>query len=218
MDVALAKNYPLVDAQNVIIEFFLSHDYDILIFTSDDTEIPYDAPLKIFADMEVLGHDIITGWSLCRPNRHEANITSEPIRDIDRRKDQMVWYANYPFLDHKTFSDRLKKGEYIIPVWFVGWSLTAMTRAVVRKWKPRGWYFQHTEPFHYVHEGRKGCWCSSDLWFSWQMWKLGYNKYCDLRVYVPHNPPLLGKPNMERAKVLLVGKQPEELKVIKTKK
>jgi len=218
MDVALAKNYPLVDAQNVIIKFFLSHDYDILIFTSDDTEIPSKAPLQILTDMEALGHDIITGWSNCREKGFDANITLNTIPQIDAQKDHAVWYHQYHFLSLNELQKLLKLGKYMVPVWFVGWSLTAMTRKVVEKWKPRGWYFQHTEPFHYVHEGKKGCWCSSDLWFSWLMWKNGFSKYADLRVFVPHHPPFQGKTNQQRASMLMVGKEPSKLEVITTKK
>jgi hypothetical protein len=50
------------------------------------------------------------------------------------------------------------------------------------------------------------------------MAKLGYVKYCDLKVYVPHDPPLLGKANPERAKLLLVGKEPPEVELIPAKK
>jgi hypothetical protein len=218
MDIVLAKNYPLIDAQNQIRKCFLTHDYDVLVFTSDDVEIPYDAPRQIVEDMETTKYPIITGWSRCRPDRQEANITLEPIPNIEKRKDVPVYYESYQFMKIEEIQSRVKKGETLIPVWFVGWSLTAMTREIVELWNPRGWYFQHTEPYHYVLNGHRGCWCSSDLWFSYNIWKKGIPKYADLRVQVPHNPPLLGKSNPEKAKMLLVGKEPSKLEYIKRKK
>jgi hypothetical protein len=112
----------------------------------------------------------------------------------------------------------LSEGKTLIPVWFVGYSLTGMTREIVAEWIPKGWHFQSTPPYHYVHNGRKGFWSSTDLWFSYQTWRLGYNKFCDLRVYVPHNPPMLNKSSGLKASVLLVGKEPPEITFIKAKK
>jgi hypothetical protein len=218
MDIVLAKNYPLIDAQNQIRKFFLENDYDVLVFTSDDVELPYEAPRQIIEDIEGTGHKIITGWSRCRPDRQEANITLEPISNIDKRRDVPIYYEAYRFMKLREIDAMLQQGKTLIPVWFVGWSLTGMTREIVGLWQPRGWYFQHTEPYHYVLNGRKGCWCSSDLWFSYNIWKLGIPKYADLRVKVPHNPPLLGKTNPEKAKMLLVGKEPSKVEFIKAKK
>jgi hypothetical protein len=218
MDVVLAKNFPLLDAQKQIIKVFLEDDYDILVFTSDDTIIPYEAPKTIVNDILQTGHKIITGWSKCRPNRPEANITVKPPRNIDRNKDRPVYYNQYGFMKVGEIQSLIKQGKTMIPVWFVGWSLTGMTRGIVQQWTPAGWFFQKTEPYHYVFKGSKGCWTSSDLWYSYQMAKLGYAKYCDLKVYVPHDPPLLGKANPERAKLLLVGKEPPEVELIPAKK
>ena len=39
VDVLLAENMEILTAQNAIREYFLTHDYDYLLFTSDDVEI-----------------------------------------------------------------------------------------------------------------------------------------------------------------------------------
>lgn len=218
IDVLLAKNFKMVDAQLHIQKYFLDNDYDVMIFTSDDVIIPYDAPLKILKDMREYKYEIITGWSRCRPTKPEANITLEPPRLIERNIGRPVFYNQYNFIKVNEIQSLIKSGKYVIPVWFVGWSLTGMTKAVVEKWEPRGWYFQHTEPYHYVYQGRKGCWASTDLWYSYDLWKKGLVKYCDLRVYIIHEPPLLGRANVERAKLLLVGKEPQELELRTAKK
>lgn len=218
MDVVLAKNYPLLDAQKQIIKFFLENGYNVLVFTSDDTIIPYNAPRGIVEDILRTGYKIVTGWSKCRPNRPEANITIKPPAGIDRMKDRPVFYEQYNFLTETDIRNLLNKGKQFVPVWFVGWSLTGMTRGIVEQWRPAGWFFQHTPPFHYTHKGRKGFWTSSDLWFSYDMWKKGYQKYADLTIEVPHIPPALGKSSVEKAKWLLVGIEPPEIEFIPAKK
>jgi len=210
VDILLAKNYPIIQAQEKIRDFFLSRDYDYLILTSDDVKIPYLAPAMIMANVELYGYDIVTGWSLIRPNSRYANINREPPYGIDRYLGRPVWLNQYRFLTLSEIIDHILNGEYVIPVWFVGWSLTAMSREVVEKWTPRGWYFQYGEPGHEVYQGRRGFWASSDLWYSYQMWKEGYEKYADLTVYIPHYPP--------RPQPLLVGKEPPELEFIAKKK
>ena len=55
VDVLLAENMEILAAQNAIRRYFLDHDYDYLLFTSDDVEIPYLAPLKIMNDVKLLG-------------------------------------------------------------------------------------------------------------------------------------------------------------------
>jgi len=214
MDILLAKNYPIIEAQNRIRDFFLKHDYDILIFTSDDVMIPYLAPLRIKQDMEILGHDIITGYSIIRPRRREVNITRNMPYRLERRLDKPVFLHQYGFLKIDDVFRSLSQGEYLIRVFFVGWSLTGMTRQVVESWTPRGWYFQTTPPYHSIHEGRRGFWASSDLWFSYQAYKNGFEAYADLTVHVPHYPP---NPR-DRTKVLLVGKEKPQLEFIKAKK
>lgn len=204
LDVVLAKNMPNPEAENSVRQFFLDHDYDYLIFTSDDVQIPYEAPKKLMDDVEKHGYDIITGWSLCRPTRKEVNISLEPPKDIDKLIDRPILYHQYKFLTIDEVGKMLLNGERIIKVWFVGWSLTAMSRRVVEAWKPRGWFFNPSLEFqpHRV-KGLGGFWASSDLWFSYQMWREGFDKYADLDVYVPHNP--IGFSH--RFRDLLVGKE-----------
>jgi len=211
VDILLAENMEILTAQNAIREYFLTHDYDYLLFTSDDVEIPYLAPFKIMNDVELLGHDIITGWSICRPGRPEANINTSPPENIEEKKGKLVWIHEYRCLSAEDIFKKIKQGTYIIPVWFVGWSITAISRRVVEKWKPRGRYFQvdHFEPVT-LEDGRSGFWASSDLWFSYQMWKEGFKKYADLTVYVPHHP--------QKENVLLVGKEKPNLRFIPGKK
>ena len=210
VDILLVKNYPIIEAQNRIKKYFLEHNYDYLILTSDDVEIPYTAPAKIMLDVELYGYDIITGYSKIRPQLRYVNINLDPIRNIERFLDRPIWFHQYNFLTINEVLELLLKGEYMIPVWFVGWSLTAMSRRVVEAWTPRGWYFQRTKPYHETYKGRRGFWASSDLWFSYQTWKQGFEKYADLSIYVPHYPP--------RPQPLLVGKEPPEVEFRPRKK
>jgi hypothetical protein len=205
VDVALAKNYNLIEAQNTIRDYFLAHDYDSLLFTSDDVEVPYNVPRMIVKDLALGKYDIVTGWSNCRDTRREANITLAPIPNIDTKIGLPVFYEQYRFVLMPTIKQLLAKGKTLVNVWFIGWSITGMSRKVVEAWKPKGWYFQKGEPHHFTVNGQKGFWASSDLWYSHQMWKLGFSKACDLRAFVPHHPP--------RPKGLLVGIEPSSLEV-----
>jgi len=134
VDILLAENMEILTAQNAIREYFLDHD--ILLFTSDDVEIPYLAPLKIMNDIEFLGYDIITGWSKCRPQKPESNINTKPIRGIEEKRDKPVWLHEYEMLTTEQIFEKVQQGTYLIPVWFICWSITAMSRNVVAKWKP----------------------------------------------------------------------------------
>lgn len=215
VDVLLAKNMEIIMAQNNIRKYFLEHDYTHLLFTSDDVEIPYGAPKQIFDDVEQGGYDIITGWSLCRPNRKEANITPMAPKNIGGRLNRPFWYHEYGFLKNYEISNMVKSGKTIIPIWFTGWSLTCISRKVVDVWTPRGWYFQPIPEFRpTIYKGVGGSWASTDLWFSYQLWKAGFNKYADLRVYVPHNPLHFS----HKYASILVGKEPAKLEFISAKK
>lgn len=198
----------IITAQNTIRKYFLDNGYDYLLFTSDDTEIPYTGPSQIMNDVITKGYDIITGWSLCRPDKPEVNISLNPPHGIDGRLNRPVYYHEYNFMK-KTYVDSLvSHGNIVIPIWFTGYSLTAMSRKVVEQWTPKGWYFQPIMNFRpVVYKGSGGSWASTDLWFSYQMWKLGIPKYADLSVYVPHKPLNYS----HKYSSILVGKEPADV-------
>lgn len=211
IDILLAKNMESGKAYSSIKEYFLKNDYDYLILTSDDVEIPYNAPKKIINDIEKYGYDIITGWSRCRPNKNDANITLYPIQNIESKLDKTIWYHEYNFLKINDIERFIKNNEKIIPVWFVGFSLTAMSRRVVEEWNPKGWCFQISSLFQPAeNKGMKGFYICHDLWFSYETWKKGFLKYADLEVYIPHYP--IGYSHKWDS--LLVGKEKPELKFI----
>lgn len=214
VDVLLAKNYELTMAQNMIRNYFLTHDYDYLLFTSDDTEIPYEAPKQIMDDIEKYRFNIITGWSRIRPQVPHVNITLNAPPLIEQRKNKAFLYSMYNFVTVTEIKEMLRNGKTIIPIWFVGWSLTAMSRKSIQEWTPRGWYFDYSPPYHLEMDGLKGSWKSSDLWYSYNMYKKGYQAYCDLRVHVPHYPPRFKYLKDE----LLVGKEPPKLEFRKAEK
>lgn len=203
VDILLAKNMELIMAQNMIRTYFLERDYDYLILTSDDVEIPIDAPHEIMFDVEDKRYEIITGWSKIKPDIEDCNITYKANLQIEEQIDKPFYHHMYNFITTDQIKEHIRKKEYVIPVWFIGWSVTAMSRKSVLDWTPRGWYFSPSEPYHLVFNGMEGRWCSSDLWYSYNMWKKGYQAYCDLTVYVPHNPP--------RPQPLLVGIEPPRL-------
>lgn len=208
VDVLLAKNMELVMAQMMLRTYFLTHDYDYLILTSDDIELPYEATAKIMKDVENERYEIITGWSKMNPDVKDCNITLKVPPLIEERLDKPFYAEWYDFITVPQIKTYLSKGETIIPVWFVGWSLTAMSKKSVLDWTPKGWYFLPAKPHHLVFDGMKGRWCSSDLWYSYDMYKKGYQSYADLTVEVPHIPP---RPLQKNWDMLLVGKEPPKL-------
>lgn len=206
VDIVLAKNMLIVDALNALRRFALEEGYDYLILTSDDVIIPYTAPAKIMADCILLEPEVITGYSRIKPNRPDLNITVEPIYDIDRKRGRVVWYNEYRFVKDYEVLDYLQRGEEVIEVWFVGWSLTAIRSDVLEKWEPRGWWRSE-----FWVNGRKWPWeVSCDLAFSYDTWKLSVKKYCDLGVYVPHIPA--------KTRTMRIGIEEPEVEFIKRKR
>jgi hypothetical protein len=200
VDVFLAQNMEIVRAQNTIRKAFLEGDYDYLLFTSDDVIIPYLAPYRIMKDCEIFRHDIITGWSPLYAFAPDTNISGKAPPNIEDRIDKPFYREDYKLFTVRQIQNLVYTGEELYPVWFVGWSITAISRRVVEAWTPRGWYFQVDKRFQPSanSKGEGGFYASSDLWFSYQTWKLGLEKYADLTVCVPHLPP-------KNKKDLLVG-------------
>ena len=211
VDVFLAKNMEIVQAATTIRDFFLKLDYDYLILTSDDVVIPYLGPLMLMKDVQRRRFDILTGWSRRTPNSLHGNISPKPAPHIELKKGKALSTDEYHFYTVNNLVRLFSQGNRFIPVWFVGYSLTAMSRKVVEAWTPSGWNFCHTSIFNPVTlpNGRSGFWQSTDLHFSYQMWKLGFQKHADLAVYVPHYSDLRN---------LLVGKMKPEVEFIKAKK
>lgn len=210
VDVLLAKNYVEIEAQSRIRDFFLKSDYNMLMLMSDDAEVPYDVPSFLIEDFKSGNYDIISGWSNSRdpPSLmgRDANINREPPRSIEGRINQPFWYHDYNLIKIQEIQSLLAQGVNIIPVWFNGFSLTCMSRRVAEVWTPRGWYFMRASPFHETYRGARGFWGCTDLWFSYQMWKLGFKSFCDLRAFIPHHPP--------KDRRLMVGVEPSELTLI----
>jgi len=222
IDVLLAKNMAIIDAQNAIRTFTLEKGYDALILTSDDVVVPYDGAKQIRQDMIDLDAKIVSGWSPLNPKSYQANINQRPPLNVERRLGRGIFINEYRFTTLQQITEYLKKGQNFIDVWFVGWSLTGMTKEVIEKWTPNGWYFNRASPFVSKHKGAMGFWSGCDLWFSYQTWKLGFKKLADLRVKVIHDPPL----RWVRAKrvlrkdrsMLLVGKEPPQTEFIPARK
>jgi len=214
VDVLLAQNMELVTAMTAIKNGFLERDYDYLILTSDNVTIPYLGPYKLIRDVEETGYDIITGWSPIASRRIRANIGHTRAADTADAVKKKRGY--FPLKDMHLYTvqqieEMLGNGKRIIPIWFTGWSLTAMSRNVVEKWTPRGWVFQKTAKYKpAVHQGKRGWWCQADNWYSYEVWKNGFKAYADLTVRVPHTKTILS--------TLLVGKKPPGTKLIKARK
>ena len=148
--------------------------------------------------------------------------TSTNVRTITF--DLILIYENsnetkiYEFTEYKTarqvcnqIEKMLDAGKKIIPIWFTGWSITAMSRAVVENWTPRGWVFQKTAKWKpATYQGKKGMWCQADHWFSYETLKQGFRKYADITVHVPHTKALLS--------TIMVGKEPPKTLLIKARK
>lgn len=198
VDVLLAKNMELVEALESIKNEFLKRDYDFLLLTSDDVTIPYLAPYQIMKDVEETGYDIVTGWS---PVGKLANISHlrvyEGIEEILSKNKGLSLRSMYPYTVNE-IDKMLDEGKKIIPVWFVGWSITAMSRRVVENWTPRAW----------KQKWKRG-WMA-DIWFSYEMWKKGFKKYADLTVRVPHSAV--------RHKNMMIGIEPPKIQIIKARK
>ena len=194
VDVLLAKNMELVAAMNAIRNYFLKSDYDYLLYTSDDITIPYLAPYKIMQDVESRGYDVITGWS---PVKNVTNIgremTKKDVARLLKLGDRVRIQQLKPFTV-KGIEELLGKGKRIIPIWFTGWSITAMSRRVVKAWTPKGW----------IPEGK------ADVWFSYEIWKKGFKKYADLDVRVPHRAV--------KRRNFMVGIEPPKTQLIKARK
>jgi len=209
VDILLAKNMEMVEALKTIKNVFLKGDYDYLLLTSDDITIPYLAPYKIMKDVGETGYDIITGWS--RVGKL-ANISRPKVNEnIEKWTKKGIRLKNmYPYTVNE-IEDMLKEGKGIIPVWLVGWSITAMSRRVVENWTPRGWVFLTRSKWKpATYQGEKGKWWQADIWFSYETWKKGFKKYADLTVRIPHTKSKL--------KTMMVGKKPPEVKLIKARK
>ena len=178
VDIAIAQNMIITDAHKALAKACLDGGYDVLIKTSDDLVIPYLAPYRLIQDYEMTGYKVITGWSFVRPWIKKANITFVPIRNIDRYVGRPVYMSMYPFPTIDEIRRKIMTDGYIVPVWFVGFSLTLITADVIEKWEPRGWY---------MARDRYGPWpVSTDLRFSYDIWKMGIQAYADLSVYCPH--------------------------------
>ena len=214
VDVLLAKNMELVTALKAIKNGFLERDYDYLILTSDDIIIPYSAPYIIMKDVEETGYDIITGWSPIDENSKLANIGRPEVTDnveAIRRKGGYFPLKATGSYTVKQIEKMLKEGKRLIPIWFTGWSITAMSRKVVENWTPRGWVFQKTAKWKpATYQGKKGLWCQADNWFSYETGKKGFKKYADLTVRVPHKRVGLS--------TLMVGKEAPQTVIIKARK
>jgi len=194
VDVLLAKNMELVAAMMAVRNYFLKSDYDYLLFTSDDVTIPYLGPYKIMQNVENTGYDVITGWS---PIGRLANIGRQMTKkDVERllKLGKHVTIRQLKPFTVKGIEELLRKGEKIVPIWFTGWSITAMSKRVVKAWTPKGW----------VPTGK------ADVWFSYEIWKKGFKKYADLSVKVPHRKV--------KRKNFMVGKEPPQTQIIKAKK
>ncbi|GAI17343.1 unnamed protein product, partial [marine sediment metagenome] len=155
----------LVTALKAIKNNFLKSKYDYLLLTSDDVTIPYLAPYKIMKDVTETGHDIITGWSTS-PDGKLSNIgRPKRLEDIEaiRRKGGYFPKRDVNRYTVQQIEKMLEAGKRIIPIWFTGWSITAMSREVVENWTPRGWVFQKTAKWKpATYQGKKGLWCQAD--------------------------------------------------------
>ncbi|MBS7612477.1 hypothetical protein KEJ27_09835 [Candidatus Bathyarchaeota archaeon] len=196
IDIAVARYMETVKALETIRMFALEKNYDYIIIIPDDTIIPYTSISKIMIDCELFNHKIVTGYSRIRPGVSDCNVTLNPPWNIENLKGKPCYYQFYKFLKYNDVIGMLSEGKDIVKVWFVGWSLTAVHREVFEKVKFRGWI---TLTDYY------GVWNQScDLAFSYDVWKLGYEPYCDLTVYIPHLPT--GRKNLN------IGVKPEEFK------
>lgn len=212
VDVLLAKNMELATAMKAVKNYFLKNRYDYLLFTCDDITIPYLAPYKIMRDIEATGYDVITGWSPV--GKELTNIgrpmTKEDIEKILKLGRRASIRQLKPFTVNG-IEGLLGEGKRIVPIWFTGWSITAMSRRVVEAWTPKGWVFKKGAKWSpAVHNGQKGKWGKADVWFSYEIWKKGFKKYADLAVRVPHRKVGL--------KTLMVGKEPPKTELIKARK
>ena len=197
IDIALAKNMKIIDALTSLRDFTLENGYDYLILTSDDTVIPYLAPAKVKCSLRMLKFPkILTGYSRISTKTPFVNLVERMPEDLEPNK----YYPANIYMHISEVFDYLFKGKYIIPVWFVGWSLTAMHRTVLEDWKPRAWMTWHVQG---GDEWSAAC----DMAFSYDFSNV--TKLADLTIYVPHIPT--GR------KGLLVGKEPPELEYIKKK-
>lgn len=213
VDVLLAENMEAVKAEDSIRRYALENGYDRLILTSDDIVIPLDGLKRLMETVEAHPDwDIVSGWSYVRPNMKIVNLTLKPINGIDEKVGKPLYLEQYGFMKESEVLRFLREGVEYVEVWFVGYSLTCMSRNVMMEWEPRGWYFNpHREFKPSTYKGVGGFWASNDLWFSYQTWKKGFKKYADLKVYVPHHP--VGYSH--GFKDILVGKEKERLKFIK---
>lgn len=213
VDVLLAKNMELVTALKAIKNGFLESEYDCLLLTSDDVTIPYLAPYKIMKDVEETGYDIITGWSTSTDGTLSNIGGPKQLDEIEAIRQKGGYF---PKKDVNRYTvphvmEMLEAGKRIIPIWFTGWSITAMSRAVVESWTPRGWVFQKTAKWKpATYQGKKGLWCQADHWFSYEALKHGFRTYADLTVHVPHTKALLS--------TLTVGKEAPKTVIIKARK
>jgi len=213
VDILLAKNMELVTALTTIKNNFLKSEYDYLLLTSDDVTIPYLAPYKIMKDVKETGYDIITGWSTF-PDGKLSNIGSP--KQLDELEAIRRGGGYFPKRDINRYTvcqidEMLEAGKRIIPIWSTGWSITAMSRAVVESWTPRGWVFQKTAKWKpATYQGKRGLWCQADYWFCYETSKNGFKKYADLTVHVPHTKA--------RLSTIRVGKEPPKIQIIKARK
>ena len=214
VDVLLAQNMELVTAITAIRNYFLKSNYDYLLFTSDNVTIPYLGPHKLIKDIEETGYDIITGWSPISPQLKVANIGRPDVaKNVDTIKKKGGYFPQKDALLYtvKELEEMLKQGKRIIPIWFTGWSITAMSRAVVENWTPLGWVLQKRTKYKpAVYKGEKGWWCQADYWYSYELGKKGFKAYADLTVRVPHTRTVLS--------TLLVGKERPRTILIKAEK
>jgi len=215
IDKAFAENMPSSVAYKTLRDFALDKGYDYLILTADDVVVS-DFALKQIVKA-ILFHDypITTGWSLVRPNMKIANITLFPPKDIEKKIGKPILLHEYGFIPTRMIEDNFKRDVYVLQVWFVGFSLTAVRRDVLRDWEVRGWFF-NPHPIYQPeeYEGRRGFWSGFDLWFSFDSWRKGYRKLCVLDAYVPHLP--VGYSHGWRE--LRVGKEPANLRFEEAKK
>ncbi|GAG96074.1 unnamed protein product, partial [marine sediment metagenome] len=204
IDVFLAKNMPILKAMKTIKNYFLDHDYDYLILTSDDIEIPYLAPMRIMQTLEIYKLDLLSGWSPITPASKLSNIAGGDMPKEIMTQGVPFSKSQYKFYTVQNIIDFLRKGDYLIPIWFQGWSITGMRKECAKLWDCTHWYFQedgYFSPKKDIH-GTPGFDASADLSFCHQMWTAGYKTFADLTVAVPHYPP--GK------QALRVGKDPED--------
>jgi len=198
IDILLAKNMKIVEALKTIRDFTVDREYDYLILTSDDTIIPYLAPAKIMHDVRMLNKpQIITGYSKISTKTPFVNLVEKMPEDLEPNK----YYPANIYMHISKVWEYIFKGKYIISVWFVGWSLTAIHWTILEEWKPRAWMTWHVQG---GDEWSAAC----DMAFSYDFRHV--EKLADLTVYIPHIPT--GR------KGLLVGVEKPDVDFIKAKR